>query len=137
MIFRRAVAILIVTLWLASLAFPVWEGSSAGWWIFLAGWAGIFFGDFSWFANYVLFGVVFLLPARRQYPRLLTGFGLLLAFTAFVGLTRTTMIDNEGGVRNAMHPELGYYLWVASITIGALAALGAGAATLRSRPVSD
>lgn len=60
-------------------------------------------------------------------------FGLLLAVAVFGELTRTTMIDNEGGVAREIGQRLaGFYLWIAAIGAGALAALATAAVEMNA-----
>ncbi|MES2442871.1 MAG: hypothetical protein V4574_08575 [Pseudomonadota bacterium] len=135
---RRAVALGIAALWAASLCFPVWAGSSNGWWFLVIGWMGLLFGEFAWLANFVLYLVLGLLVARRQYPVLLMVLAVFLVIVVFGELGRTTMVDNEGGIAREIGQRFaGFYLWIAAIGGGALMALVTAAVEMNARQRRD
>jgi hypothetical protein len=110
--FLRAISI---SAFIASLFLPVFlERSggrwSAGWAVLLTGFAGIFFGQFSWIGNVIL-------PINLLFPK--KWFSAILLFCLISAIMFHNMPDDNGYHRIIGYGS-GYYLWLVAIFLGML-----------------
>jgi hypothetical protein len=96
-----------------------------GWTALFLGWLGILVGSVAWLANFVLgLTVVFLLSGLRWASLICSALTLLLSLD-FFPLFSAKIPADEGGVGQAVlqPPEIGVWLWFASIAAAFVAAL--------------
>jgi hypothetical protein len=96
-----------------------------GWTALFLGWLGILVGSVAWLANFVLgLTVVFLLSGLRWASLISSALTLLLSLD-FFPLFSAKIPADEGGVGQAVlqPPEIGVWLWFASIAAAFVAAL--------------
>ncbi|MBN8808696.1 MAG: hypothetical protein J0I47_10765 [Sphingomonas sp.] len=120
-------AFAIAALWSASLALPtiaVKGYRDFGWSMLIVGWLGAMLGQVDWLGNPLILMLIAMLLQRRAMPNGFGGMAGLLAFvTVLSALRRTVMVDESGNSYPIEHHYVGYYLWVATMGLGALTAL--------------
>jgi hypothetical protein len=119
----RATGILILLMWLASLALPVFTTCRAGydhvggWFVLMMGWMGVIIVQPAWFANIAILAIAILLIVRRRAPIWL---GIIAAGLAACAWYFTDMVDDTGNVP-ICHYHAGYWLWLATAGVALLA----------------
>lgn len=138
---RRILTLAILALWLASLAFPVFQigpergGTGIGFLLF--GWMGLLIGEWTWIGNPFLLLAGALLWARRDFPRTFLLCAIVLGVVVLAETFRSSIVDNEGGIERDITAKLaGFYLWTGAVGVAAVVSLFQWALILRAgRPV--
>ena len=120
---RRTAGLLILIVWLASLALPVFTTCRpgydhvGGWFMLLMGWMGVAVVQPAWFANILILIVAGLLLAHRRAPVWL---GVLTAAVAACAFYFKDMYDDTGTVP-ICHYHAGYWLWLGAAAFALVA----------------
>jgi hypothetical protein len=91
--------------------------------LFAMGWAGMFGGVYNWFANPIyIMGMASLLWNAPKVARGLMPLALLIGLETWMHTKVAFVADVAGGGQKLMYPLIGFYVWIASLIVGTVAA---------------
>jgi len=95
-----------------------------GWTALFLGWLGILVGSIAWLANFLLGITVVLLLCGLRWATLISSAATVLLSLDFFPIFSANIPADEGGVGRAVlrPPEIGVWLWFASIAVAFIGA---------------